>query len=261
MATVLKQQLSVIVRYFLLFSISWVLIMFQERNGVQLSYRADFFIVTTEPHSCDLVLLGNYATFSSTLFWEHLMSRRIFMGKSLPLGTEQLETFGLSTQTEDPNCSPGMRWPRQLSSEPWFSKHSWAFVVLIHSRESLNVHPSGGFVQNFWNVRLIHPRNFGEEERSNEAIFDFTKKGVGFFHHLDLLWWGYFIDAMKVDGSSQHSSFREWWLQLRTSISKTNFGGEKQPFLRASERGTEAAKSICIPTQKRTTTLACLYSN
>ena len=52
-----------------------------------------FFIVTTEPHSCDLVLLGNYATFSSTLFWEHLMSRRIFMGKSLPLGTEQLETL------------------------------------------------------------------------------------------------------------------------------------------------------------------------
>ena len=117
-----------------------------------------FFIVTTVQHFCDLALLGSYATFSSTLFREHLMSRRIFMGKSLPLGTEQLETLvyphKLRTRTVALACDGRGSYHQSLG----LLKHSWAFVALIHSRESLNVHSSGGFCSDFWNVRLIHPK-------------------------------------------------------------------------------------------------------
>lgn len=130
--------------------------MFQERDGVQ----GRFFRGTTVPHFCDLVLVGkdSYVTFSSTLFWEHLMSRRIFMGKSLPLGTEQLETLvyphKLRTRTVALACDGRGSYHQSLG----LLKHSWAFVALIHSRESLNVHSSGGSVQIFGMFAWFTPK-------------------------------------------------------------------------------------------------------
>lgn len=62
----------------------------------------------------------------------------------------------------------------------------------------------------FLECSLDSPRKFGEDER-NEAIFDFTKEGGRIFPpprprpavlRVKLC-------KMKVDGSSQHSSFRE----------------------------------------------------